>query len=201
MSNPNVKNENKKYTILDRVVDVEPSGVIYTIKGSTVEEFVEEYLSRKGVDGVSEVKVHVRSEGRNRPDIALYLFMDQNSKYITSQMSNVPPMLRNKVDTKVNMSLSDNFRQILYPLCGNNIQSGKAENREYYVKLDIFRAVGMMFAVNASRHALVISDVKSIPGGRDCVISVIKNETFSGFSSGNADNYSRQIDYIEKNRH
>ena len=125
-NNSNPKANNNKYTILDRVVDVEPSGVIYTIKGSTVEEFVEEYLSRKNVDGVSEVKVRVHSEGRNRPDIALYLFMDQNSKGITSQMNNVPPMLRNKVDTKVNMSLSDDFRQILYPLCGNNIQSGKA---------------------------------------------------------------------------
>lgn len=191
--------ENKSYSILDRTVDIEPSGVMYTIKGSNVEEFVEEYLRKKNVDGVSEVKVRVRSEGKTRPEVAVYLFMRQDSNLISSQMSNVPPMLRNKVDVKVNMNLSEDFKQILYPLCGNDIKSGKAENREYYVKLDIFRAIGMMFAVNPKRHGLVISDAKIIPGGRDCIISVVKNETFSGFGGNNSgDNYDRQIDYLEK---
>lgn len=194
----NVNQENKKYSILDRTVDIEPSGVIYTIKGSSVEEFVEEYLARKNVDGVSEVKVRVRSEGKTRPEVALYLFMDQNSKCISSQMNNVPPMLRNKVDSKVNMKLSDEFRKILYPLCGNDIKSGKAENREYYVKLDIFRAVGLMFAVNPNRHSLVISDAQAIPGGRDSVISIVKNEAFNGFSGNGGDNRARQIDFFEK---
>jgi len=188
---------NKKYSILDRAVDIEPSGVIYSIKGSNIEEFVEEYLTRKGVDGISEVKVRVRSEGKTRPEVALYLFMNQDSKYISSQMNNVPPMLRNKVDSKVNMKLTDDFRRILFPICGNDIKSGKADNREYYVKLDIFRAVGMMFAVNPNRHSLVISDAKIIPGGRDCIISVVKNEIAGGFSGG-GDNYARQIDYLEK---
>ena len=191
--------ENKNYSILDRTVDIEPSGVMYTIKGSNVEEFVEEYLRKKNVDGVSEVKVRVRSEGKTRPEVAIYLFMRQDSNLISSQMSNVPPMLRNKVDVKVNMNLSEDFRKILYPLCGNDIKSGKAENREYYVKLDIFRAVGMMFAVDPRRHGLVISDAKIIPGGRDCLISIVKNETFAGFGGNNGgDNYARQIDNLEK---
>ena len=194
----NNANAKENYSILDRTVDIEPSGVIYSIKGSNVEEFVEEYLARKNVDGVSEVKVRVRSEGKTRPEVALYLFMDQNSKYISSQMNNVPPMLRNKVDSKVNMSLSDEFKNILYPLCGTNIKSGKAENREYYIKLDIFRAVGMMFAVNPRRHSLVITDARSIPGGRDSIISIVKNETFSGINSGGGDNRARQIDFLEK---
>lgn len=189
--------ENRKYSILDRTVDIEPSGVIYSIKGSTIEEFVEEYLSKKNVDGVTEVKVRVRSEGKTRPEVAIYLFMNQDSKCISSEMHNVPAMLRNKVDSKVNMKLTDDFRKILYPLCGNDIKSGKAENREYYIKLNIFRAVGLMFSVNPNRHHLVISDAKIIPGGRDCVISVVKNETFNGFSGG-GDNRARQIDYLEK---
>lgn len=193
-----MSNTEKKYSILDRTVDIEPSGVIYSIKGSSIEEFVETYLANKNVDGVSEVKVRVRSEGRNRPEVAIYLFMNQDSKSISSEMNNVPPMLRNKVDSKVNMKLTEEFRKILYPLCGNDIKSGKAENREYYVKLDIFRAVGIMFAVNPNRHDLVISDAKVIPGGRDCVISVVKNERFSGFGGNGGDSRARQIDYLEK---
>lgn len=192
-------NENKKYSILDRTVDIEPSGVIYSIKGSTIEEFVEEYLRRKEVNGISEVKVRVRSEGKTHPEVAIYLFMSQDSKYITSEMNKVPAMLRNKIDNKISVRMTDEFRKILYPLCGNDIKSGKAENREYYVKLDIFRAVGLMFSVNPHRHSLVISDVKSIPGGRDCVISVVKNEMFNGFSNnGGGDNRARQIDYLER---
>lgn len=192
-------NNNAKYSILERTVDIEPTGVIYSIKGSNIEEFVEEYLAKKNVNGVSEVKVHVKAEGKNRPEVAIYLFMNQDSKFISSEMNNVPPMLRNKVDNKVNMKLTDDFRKILYPLCGNEIKSGKAENREYYVKLDIFRAVGLMFAVNPNRHNLVISDVKVIPGARDCVISVVKNEVFTGGFSGNTrDNRARQIDYLER---
>jgi len=193
-----MSNTERKYSILDRTVNIEPSGVIYSIKGSTIEEFVEEYLSKKNVDGVSEVKVRVRSEGKNRPEVAIYLFMNQESNYISSEMNNVPAMLRNKVDSKVNMKLTEDFRKILYPLCGNDIKSGKADNREYYVKLDIFRAVGIMFSVNPDRHSLVISDAKIIPGGRDCVISVVKNEMFTGFSGGGGDSRARQIDYLEK---
>ena len=193
----NVNNTNN-YSILDRTVDIEPSGVIYSIKGSTIEEYVESYLAKKNVEGVSEVKVRVRSEGKTRPEVAIYLFMDQKSKWISSDMNNVPEMLRHKVDNKVNMKLTEDFKKVLYPLCGENIMSGKAESREYYVKLNIFRVVGMMFAVNPNRHALVISDAKNIPGAKDCVISVVKNERFSGFSDNNGDNYARQIDNIEK---
>ena len=193
--------KNKKYSILDRTVDIEPTGVIYSIKGSNIEEYVEEYLRRKNVDGVSEVKVHVRSEGKTHPEVALYLFMDERSNCISSHMNNVPAMLKDKIDNKINMKLSDNFKQILFPLCGNEIQSGKAQNREYYIKMDIFRAVGLMFSANPSRHSLVISDAKTIPGGRDCIISVVKNESYNGFSGGNnGDNYARQIEYLEKRR-
>lgn len=190
--------ENKKYSILDRTVDIEPSGVIYNIKSSVIEEFVEEYLAHKNVDGVSEVKVRIKGEGKSRPEVVIYLFMNQDSKCISSQMNNVPPMLRNKVDSKVNMKLTEEFRKVLYPFCGNEIISGKAENREYYVKLDIFRVVGVMLAANPNRHSLVISDARNIPGGRDGIISVVKNEMYNGFSTGGGDTRTRQIDYLEK---
>ena len=193
-----MSNENKKYSVLDKVVDVDPTGVIYSIKGSTIEEFTMEYLTRKNITGISDVKVRVRSEGRNRPDVVIYLFMDQNSKFISSDMNNVPAMLRNKVDTKVNMRITDEFRQVLVPLCGQDINSGKVEGREYFVKLDIFRVVGMMFAANPNYHHLVITEAMAYPDGRDSIISVIKSMKSNGFVSNNGDKRGHQIDSIER---
>ena len=189
----------KKYSVLDKVVDVDPTGVSYSVKGSTVEEFVMEYLNRKNITGVSDVKVRVRSEGRNHPEVVIYLFMDQNSKFISSDMQNVPAMLRNKVDTKVNMRITDEFREVLAPLCGRgDINSGKVEGREYFVKLDIFRVVGMMFAANPNYHNLVITEAMAFPDGRDSIFSVFKTMKTVGYSGNKNDKRSSQIDYIER---
>ena len=193
-----MSNENKKYDVMDKVVDVEPTGVIYSLKGSTIEEFTLEYLTRRNITGVSDVKVRVRSEGRNRPEVVIYVFMDQNSKFISSDMNNVPAMLRNKVDGKGNMRITDEFRQVLVPLCGNDINSGKVENREYFIKLDIFRVIGMMFAASPNYHNLVISDAMAYPDGRDSIISVIKTMKSSGYVGNKGDKRTHQIDNIER---
>jgi len=193
-----MSNENKKYSVLDKIVEVEPTGVIYSVKGSTIEEFVMEYLNRKNITGVSDARIRVRSEGRNRPEVVMYLFMDQNSRFISSEIQNVPAMLRNKVDTKGNLRITEEFREVLIPLCGKgDIQSGKID-REYFVRLDIFRVIGMMFAANPNYHHIAITDAMAYPDGRDSIISVIKNMKSVGYTSNNTDKRSHQIDSIER---
>lgn len=185
-------------TILERTVGIEPTGVIYTVKGSDIEAYAESYLQAKQVSGVSEVKVRVRNEGRTHPEVAIYLFMAANSNLFESQKVNIAPMLRDKIEQSLSSTkIDDNFKKILFPLCGNEIHSGKAQNKEFWVKLDIFRVCGMMFSVDPRRHDLVISEAKTITG-RDSILSVIKYESFTNIRSNNGDDYARQIDMIER---
>lgn len=186
----------KTSTLLDTNISIDPSGVIYNIDNTTIEDFVGEYLSRMNVNGIAKVKLLVKNEGKTNPNVAIYLFMNQNSDSIISDINSVPPQLRNKVD-KYNVRISDEFKKIIYPLCGSNIESGKAEGKEYFVKLNIFRVVGLMLAAEPNKHSLVITDAKRLTNNSS-VISVVKSENYS-YSTGNSgDKYARQIDYLEK---
>lgn len=188
------QNQNKQ-DILATNVDIKPSGVIYNIKGDAVEAFVENYLTSKGIDGIANVKVGIKNESRT-PSVFAYLFIDKNSKGIISNNQNIPPMLRGKVD-KADVKLSENLKQLLVPLAGQEFKAGKADRGEYYVKLNIFYILGLMFNAMPGRHQLTIPSAVSVPGTNDCVISVIKQEVYQK-ASGNRDNYSRQIEYLEK---
>lgn len=186
--------------LLAKSVDIKPVGVMYNITGAMVENFIEAYLTKKGVNGIANVKVLLRNEGRNTPNVAAYLFISRNSSGIISNENAVPPMLRGKID-KVNLRLTDDLKQTLVPIAGQEFKAGKAEHGEYYVKLNIFLVLGLMFSAVQGKHTLTIPAASSIPGSKDCVISVVKQELYQRASGGNKDNYSRQVEYFEKNYH
>lgn len=185
-----------KETLLDTNIDVQPSGVFYNVTNDLIETFVEQYFTTQNVDGVSAVKVQVRTEGKTNPYVAIYAFVNQNSSGIISDIASIPPMLRGKVD-KYNVRLSDDFKKILFPLCGSEIESGKADGKEYFVKLNIFRVVGMMLSVDPNKHSLVITDAQRLPKGGS-VISVMKSEKYNYGGNNNGDKYARQIDFFER---
>lgn len=189
-------NDKVKNNLLDKTIDIEPVGVIYNLTSEMVENYVENYLYKSGVDGVSRVKLLVRNEGRTNPYISLYLFIDRNSKAIVSSVQSVPDILKDKID-KVRMNLSDDFKKIIRPLVGQDIESGRAEGRDVYVKLNIFRTVGMMLSVTPGKHNLTISDAKRLPKG-NAVFSVVKTSNYSYGSSDDGDKYSRQVNDLER---
>lgn len=186
----------KKGTLLDTNVDIQPSGVFFNVTNDTIENFVEQYLARQNINGVTAVKVQVRDEGKSHPYVAIYMFMNQNSSGIVSDINSIPPMLRNKVD-KYNIRLSDDFKKILYPICGNEIESGKTDGKEYFVKLNIFRVVGLMLAADPNKHSIVITDAQRLPKGNS-VISIMKSERFNYGTNNDGDKYDRQINYLER---
>lgn len=186
----------KDTTILDKTVEIEPSGVIYNITNDVIEEFVENFLSSKKVPGVTKVKVQVRNEGNTAPRVAIYMFLNKNSDAVISDINAIPQMLRNKI-AKVNIRLSDDFKKTILPFTGNEIESGNADNREYFVKLDIFRVIGFMVAADPARHNLAITDAKRLPNGNS-IISVVKLESFNSTGGNNGDKYSRMIDNFER---
>lgn len=191
------KNERPvKRNLLDKAVDLEPSGILYNVRGSMIENFIEEYLARKGIDGVEKVYLKVQNEGYTNPRVALYLFMSTNSSMIASSVDNVPVALRNKMD-KISIRLKDELKTALYPLCGKEFEAGKKDNKTCYVQLNIFRAVGLMFKVDAATQQIVISNASR--EGRDSVISIVKQIKYvSGKGGTSTDKYAKMIDDIER---
>lgn len=191
-----MKDTRPKRNLLDKAVDIDPTGVLYDIKGTVIENFVEEYLASMKIDGVEKVYLKVQNEGYTNPRVALYLFMSTNSSMIASSADNVPVALKNKMD-KISIRLKDELKKALYPLCGSEIEAGKKDNRTCYVQLNVFRALGLMLKVDPAVQQIVISNARR--EGRDSVISVIKQiKYFGGKSTGNTDKYARMIDDIER---
>lgn len=186
----------KTSSILDTAVNIEPIGVMFNLKGSDISDFVANYLEKQGVTGLTDVRTLVTREGQSRPEAVLYVFVDQSSPFVISKMDKIPAILKNKVD-KVDIGLSGDFKRILTPLCGNEINSGKTEGRECYVKLDIFRALGLMLSADIRRHRITVADAKQISGGRDCILSVIKQESFNQ-AIDPSDKRGRQIENLER---
>ena len=187
---------NKKGTLLDTNVDIQPTGVFFNVTNDIIENFVEQYFAKKNINGISNVKVQVRSEGKSNPYVAIYMFMNQNSNGIISDADSIPQILRNKV-TEFNVRFSDEFKQSLYPVCGGEIKSGKTKDKEYYVKLNIFRVVGLMLAADPNKHSLVITDTQKLPKGNS-VISIMKSEKFNYGNNNDGDKYDRVINYLER---
>ena len=195
-----VMNNNQKNAentnLLAKNVDIEPTGVIYNLRTSMIEEFVEDYLTRQNVDGIAAVEVAVEEGGKSNPYVSIYLFLKPDCKQIISDIDKVPSMLRNKVD-KINVRLSDGLKKILSPLTGPEFKSGKIQSREYFVQLNIFRVIGLMFAAQPNKHKLVISDAKNIPSARDAIISVVKSEKTLYNNTPN-NKYRRAVEQLEK---
>lgn len=192
----NVNTKPVKKNLLDKAVDIEPTGILYDVKGSMIENFVEEYLASLNIDGVEKVYLKVQNEGYTNPRVALYLFMNTNSSKIVSSADNVPVALKNKMD-KISIRLTDDLKKALYPLCGSEFEAGKKDNRTCYVQLNIFRALGLMFKADKSTQQIVVSNARR--EGKDSVISVIKQiKYFGGSKTGTSDKYARMIDDIER---
>lgn len=169
MSNPNPNVP----TLLSKNVSIEPTGVIYNLRGSHVEDFVESYLASRNINGIEKVAVVAKREGPNRPELAVYLFIDSRSEFIASSAKGIPANLRNKLD-HVRVELSEDLKKILYPLCGKEIKCGKTERNMCYVELNIFRILALMFEVDHRQHNINIPSVTTIPQSNEPIFNVIK---------------------------
>lgn len=184
-------------SILDSVVNVEPTGVMYNVTNDVIEEFVEKYLDQNGVTGVSAVRVMVLSEGSRDPEVAIYAFVNQKSSGIESSVGSIPPLLRGKVD-RVQIRLTDAFKKVLYPIVGSDeIETLKAEGGDYSIRLNIFRVLGMMFSCVPGKHRLIIADAKRLSGNSG-VCTVLKSVSYDSRPNDKNDRYLRQINNFER---
>lgn len=174
-------------------VSIDPVGVMYDVKGADVSAFVENYLAEKNVTGVEYVGLIVKREGSKNPDVAVYLFMDPNSKFINNELKNVPPQLRNKI-ADANMNLTKELREVLTPLCGREIQFGKRD-RSCYIKLDVFRVLSLMLSAVPKESTVAIIQADEPRKNKDSLMRVAKLVRYQAY--GNKDKSAKYINAME----
>ena len=187
-------NEKEKVGLLSTNAEVEPVGVIYNVTGSAVEEFVQGYLQGlKNIDGVAAVRLSVIRDGAERPELALYVLLHQNSKDVVTNMNNIPKHIRNKMDAG-SFRASDKLRQAMYPLC-KDFKIGVHRENVLYIKCDVFKALGIMLDAEPRVHTINVPSVMRIK--KNSIITVIKANKFIDKRDSSVDRFSRIVDDIE----
>ena len=172
-----MSNNERRFDILDSNTNIEPVGVVWNLKKTDIETYIGTYFSEKGVGDSVTVQARVRNEGKARPVVSLYAFVPQNSNLIQNNVTEMPELIRDKVDNDIEPVIADNFKSILRPLCGDTIRAGKVKGRRmFFVELDVFYSIGLMLKAIPGQHRLIITDAKAIPNSRDAVISVVKQQ-------------------------
>lgn len=200
MSNQNnsaVNNRNQS-SIMDTAVKIEPVAVVYNITNEEIENFVYTYLTQgKGIQGVQGVACRARKFGQS-PDISIYAFLDTSSEDIISNMRDIPPHLRNKMDLG-GIRLADRLANAVRPL-SNELRCGLHDSESSaWVKLDIFRVLGSMLAADRRRHNIVITRADDLKK-KSISISVVKEmaPVYSGDNrQGQGDRFGNMIRDIE----
>jgi hypothetical protein len=92
--------------------------------------------------------------------------------------------------------VSDKLKNALYPIC-KEFKVGVHPDRLLYVKCDIFKALGLMFAADPKIHTISIPEVVKLKK-KNAIITVIKTNKFiDKEDAGSYDKFHDIIDRIE----
>lgn len=187
----------KQNDLLSTSVDVEPVAVVYNLENTEIENFVVNYLNSRGIDRVSASRLHVLREGNARPEASLYVFLSLDSSDVMTDMKNVPEHLRHKMDVG-GFRASDKLFNAVKPIVGEFKVHAQPREKVVYIKLNLFRTLGLMLAADSRKHQLVISEVSKLKK-KTAVFTVIKSTKFIDKDSGTGyDRFSSIIADIEE---
>lgn len=179
--------------LLDKAINAEPVLVGYNFKGSMIDEWVYNLLVNKfKIDGVATVKTNI-VKGGSRPDVAIYVFLDTNSRNIRSNTSRIPDHIRKKMEEGV-YNADDQLRKALIPLC-DKFKLGTS--RGYvFCRLNIFKVLGVMLAVNHREHGINITEINRLK--KDCLLTVFKYTKFVDENNAADDKFANIIQQMER---
>lgn len=170
--------ERRQLKLTDTLVDVQPVGVVYNITRQTIEDFVFDYLSNtKGIDKMDTVRADVRKTQVGWV-IEIYGFILPSSSHVTSKSMQVQSIITQHMDSssfKSSRQLQDALAKISKDT--RLIKVGKGNNASLAFKLDTYKVLSLMLALDPYKHELNIPEVKPIKKG-GFVATVIKQETF-----------------------
>ncbi len=179
--------------LLDKAINVEPVGVVYNFKGNAIDEWVYNLLTNKfNIDGVEVVKTNVTRVGKN-PEVVVYVFIRPSSRNVKSNIARIPEHLRKRMDEGV-YTADDHLRKALLPLC-DKFKLGTTRGL-VFCKLDIFKVLGAMLAVNPKQQTINILDINRMK--KDSVLTVMKSIKFVDENHDSSDKYSNIINQLER---
>ena len=178
--------------LLDKVVNIQPVGVVYNLSGSDLKEFVLNYLNKMGISGIASVGTNMLRAGSSRPEIGLYVILETSSVDVTSNMRNIPSHIRKKMEGG-GYRPSEKLKQALIPICKDIRLVTK--DRYVIIKCDVFKVLALMFKADPRVHTLSIPEVAKIKG--DCIFTLIKGSKFVGEPEKGGDKFARLISEME----
>ena len=165
--------------LLEKSVNAEPVGVIYNFKTSLVDEWVYNVLTNKfKIDGIDTVKTSVTRGGKT-PEIAVYVFIKPQSANLKSNTHRIPEHIRKKMEEGV-YTADNNLKSALMPLC-DKFKLGTTKGL-VFCKLNIFKVLGAMVAVNPREHTISILEINKMK--KDSIITVLKSMKFVHENNG-----------------
>lgn len=172
-------------------VDIEATGLVYSITSDLIATFVAEYLDTKQIKGLDNVIVKSIRDGATRPEIGIYAFFDLNSEdFNSSKTKNIPDYIQQKMSVEVR--IGDKLRDSLAPMCDGPIKIGRREQNLAVIKLNEFKVLGLMLNSIPRIHELIILEVNKIPRAKgSSLLTVIKRNRVESSAPNRSDNRNR----------
>lgn len=150
--------QQNKNDLLNKAVDLDPIGLIYSITASETEDFLTNLFAKQGIDCYVKVAV---SGNEKRPEVMAGVFINKNSKHIRSNSSNnnVADFLKKKMDSGLYYP-DQQLSQLLKPLTKE--VKLHIQGNQVVCLLDIFRVLGLMLMVDPRKHSINITEAKRI---------------------------------------
>lgn len=164
------------------VPDLKPVAVVYNITNKTIEDYVFNYISTKGID-VEAVK-SLYKKTPNGFGIDTFAFFAPESKDIKSQGYLTNSIISERIDT-TSYTISQTLMNVLRRITDDTrVYSGGKKNHILYIKLNMEKVFRLMFAVTPNRYDITIPEIQHLKNDT-FIASVIKREVFpKGESSG-----------------
>lgn len=185
-------NKSKSPELLDTNIEgLRPVAVVYNITNKTIEDFVFDYISAKGVD-IEAVK-SIYKKTPNGFGIDTYAFFSPESRDIKSQGYITNSIISQRFDT-TSYTVSQTLQNVLRRVTDDTrLYTGGKKNNVLYVKLNMEKVFRLMFALTPNRHDIAVPEIQHTKD-LSFIASIIKREVFpKGDSSGDK--------YIDAVRH
>jgi hypothetical protein len=167
--------KDKKFgRILDKTVNIEPVLVGYALYASDVQEYVDNYIRSKQLDGFAAVRIFIKKPTSSKPELHARAYFKKDSQAINPNLSgDVPEYLLQRMDLE-NLRTSEEFRRTMQALVSTK-RYIDVYNKDYYsITLDILKILGLMFAINPGVEEIIVDVDGSNDKNKPLILNIIK---------------------------